>query len=195
MVAGRCEARVRVGPYRHAPDLRDQPLGGEAAALTSVEDGITSFAWRLTAGASPTREGAEARRDERPRKKYGEFEGRRPGPPMTHLFVVDVGTRATRTLTSGPFTVGSFDCRPTASASRSTIASIPPLRAEAPRTFRSSRSRYVGAQAGLPEGPTRSRSVARRYPHRLRDVDGEPRVLLLERVDCDRCRDGGAPAS
>jgi Tol biopolymer transport system component len=31
---------------------------------------------------------------------------------MAHLFAVDVGTRATRTLTSGPFTVGSFEWSP-----------------------------------------------------------------------------------
>ena len=31
---------------------------------------------------------------------------------MTHLFVIDVATRATRTLTSGAFTVGSFSWSP-----------------------------------------------------------------------------------
>ncbi len=31
---------------------------------------------------------------------------------MTHLFALDVATRATRTLTTGAFTVGSFDWSP-----------------------------------------------------------------------------------
>ena len=68
---------------------------------------------------------------------------------MTHLFVIDVATRATRTLTSGAFTVGSFawspdgtsiafdhrvnrDCSPTAApptsrSSASPTAKVTPL--------------------------------------------------------------------
>jgi Tol biopolymer transport system component len=89
------------------------PAGGEAVALTSVEDGITSFAWApdgksIAYTATEPKPGAMKDRD----KKYGEFEIVDQEYRMTHLFVVDIGTHATRTLTSGAFTVGSFAWSP-----------------------------------------------------------------------------------
>jgi dipeptidyl aminopeptidase/acylaminoacyl peptidase len=89
------------------------PLGGEAVAITSVEDGITSFAWApdgrsIAYTATEPKSGAMKDRE----KKYGEFEVVDQEHRMTHLFAVDIGTRATRTLTSGPFTVGSFEWSP-----------------------------------------------------------------------------------
>ena len=89
------------------------PLGGEAVAITSVEDGITSFAWApdgRSIAYTATEPKSAAMKDRE--KKYGEFELVDEEHRMTHLFVVDVGTRATRMLTSGPFTVGSFDWSP-----------------------------------------------------------------------------------
>jgi len=89
------------------------PLAGEAEALTSVEDGITSFAWApdgrsIAYTATEPKPGAIKDRE----KKYGEFEVVDQEYRMTHLFVIDVATRATRTLTSGAFTVGSFQWSP-----------------------------------------------------------------------------------
>jgi dipeptidyl aminopeptidase/acylaminoacyl peptidase len=89
------------------------PQAGEAAALTSLEDGIASFAWApdgRSIAYTATEPKSEAMKDRE--KKYGELEVVDQEHRMTHLFVVDVGTRATRTLTSGAFTVGSFRWSP-----------------------------------------------------------------------------------
>jgi len=89
------------------------PQAGEAAALTSLEDGIGSFAWApdgKSIAYTATEPKSEAMKDRE--KKYGELEVVDQEHRMTHLFVVDVGTRATRTLTSGAFTVGSFRWSP-----------------------------------------------------------------------------------
>jgi dipeptidyl aminopeptidase/acylaminoacyl peptidase len=89
------------------------PHGGEAAPLTTLEDGVRGFAWSpdgtsiaYTAGESKS--AAVKDRD----KKYGEFMVVEQDQRMTHLFTIDVATRATRTLTSGSFTVGSFAWSP-----------------------------------------------------------------------------------
>jgi len=89
------------------------PLAGEAEALTSVEDGITNFAWSpdgrsIAYTATEPKPAAQKDRE----KKYGEFELVDLDFRMAHLFVIDVATRATRTLTSGAFTVGSFQWSP-----------------------------------------------------------------------------------
>src|SRR3954462_14619565 len=89
------------------------PQGGEGEALTSVEDGVSSFAWSPDGKtiAYTTTEAKPAAIKDRD-KKYGEFQVVEQDHRMTHLFVIDVATRATRTLTSGAFTVGSFTCSP-----------------------------------------------------------------------------------
>ena len=89
------------------------PQGGEAEALTSVEDGVGSFAWSpdgksIAYTATEAKSAAVKDRD----KKYGEFQVVEQDQRMTHLFAIDLGTRATRTLTSGSFTVGSFTWSP-----------------------------------------------------------------------------------
>ena len=89
------------------------PRGGEAEALTSVEDGIGSFAWSpdgrtIAYTATEAKPAAIKDRD----KKYGEFQVVEQDHRMTHLFAIDAATRATRTLTSGAFTVGSFSWSP-----------------------------------------------------------------------------------
>ena len=89
------------------------PQAGEAEAITTLEDGVTSFAWSpdgksLAYAAAEPKPAAIKDRD----KKYGEFEIVDQDHRMTHLFVLDVATKATRPLTSGAFTVGSFAWSP-----------------------------------------------------------------------------------
>jgi len=89
------------------------PAGGEADALTTLEDDVSSFAWapdgtRIAYTARDPRSAAVKDRD----KKYGEFQIVEQDYRMTHLFVLDVTTRATRALTSGAFTVGAFAWSP-----------------------------------------------------------------------------------
>jgi dipeptidyl aminopeptidase/acylaminoacyl peptidase len=89
------------------------PQGGEAEALTSLEDGVSNFEWSpdgkaIAYTATEPKPAAIKDRD----KKYGEFQVVEQDHRMTHLFVIDVSTRATRTLTSGAFTVGSFSWSP-----------------------------------------------------------------------------------
>ena len=89
------------------------PLGGEADALTSLEEGVANFAWAPDGKAiayTSTEPKPAALKDRE--KKFGEFQVVEHDYRMTHLFVIDVATRATRTLTSGAFTVGSFSWSP-----------------------------------------------------------------------------------
>jgi dipeptidyl aminopeptidase/acylaminoacyl peptidase len=89
------------------------PQGGEAEALTTLEDGVTAFAWSpdgKTIAYSATEPKLAAVKDRD--KKYGEFRVVEQDHRMTHLFALDVATRATRTLTTGAFTVGSFSWSP-----------------------------------------------------------------------------------
>jgi len=89
------------------------PLGGEAEALTSVEDGVTSFEWspdgtRIAFTATEAKPASLKDRE----KKYGEFQVIDQEHRMTHLFVIDARSKATRPLTTGAFTVGSFQWSP-----------------------------------------------------------------------------------
>ena len=89
------------------------PLGGEADALTSLEEGVSSFAWAPDGKAiayTSTEPKSAALKDRE--KKFGEFQVVEQDYRMTHLFIIDVTTRATRTLTSGAFNVGSFAWSP-----------------------------------------------------------------------------------
>ena len=89
------------------------PLGGEADALTSLDEGVATFAWAPDgkAIAYTSTEPKSAALKER-EKKFGEFQVVEQDYRMTHLFVIDVVTRATRTLTSGALTVGSYAWSP-----------------------------------------------------------------------------------
>ena len=89
------------------------PQGGEADALTSLEEGVDSFEWSpdgksIAYTATEPKPAALSDRD----KKYGEFQVVEQDYRMTRLYVIDVASRTTRTLTSGPFTVGSFEWSP-----------------------------------------------------------------------------------
>ena len=89
------------------------PQGGEADALTSLEDGVSNFAWSpdgRTIAYTATEAKSTAAKDRD--KKYGEFQVVEQDHRMTHLSTIDVATRATRALTSGSFTVGSFSWAP-----------------------------------------------------------------------------------
>ena len=90
-----------------------KPDGGEAEPLTSGEEGVGSFAWSPdgTSIAYTSTEGKPQRLKDR-EKKYGEFEIVDQEHRMTHLFVLDVASKASRPLTHGAFTVGSFDWSP-----------------------------------------------------------------------------------
>jgi dipeptidyl aminopeptidase/acylaminoacyl peptidase len=89
------------------------PSGGEARKLTSIEDGVGSFAW--------SRDGASiafTSTDSKPEvlkardKRFGEFEIVDHDHRQSHLWVIDVATKAVRRLTSGDFTVGDFSWSP-----------------------------------------------------------------------------------
>jgi dipeptidyl aminopeptidase/acylaminoacyl peptidase len=87
--------------------------GGEAEKLTSVEEGVTSFAWApdgtsiaFTALDPPT-EAMKTRE-----KQWGEVRLEDEDQRYTHLYVIDLGTRKPRPLTSGPIVVGGFDWSP-----------------------------------------------------------------------------------
>src|SRR6185295_2491543 len=89
------------------------PQAGEADALTTLEEGVSSFAWApdgksIAYTSTEAKSGAIKDRE----KKYGEFEIVDRDPRMTHLFVLDVATKSTRALTSGAFTVGAFAWAP-----------------------------------------------------------------------------------
>jgi dipeptidyl aminopeptidase/acylaminoacyl peptidase len=89
------------------------PNGGEAEALTSQEDGVSSFGWspdgkQIAFTATDQKPQALKDRD----KKYGEFEVVDHDQLMTHLYVIDLADRKARKLTSGAFSVGSFDYSP-----------------------------------------------------------------------------------
>jgi len=90
-----------------------KPTAGEADALTTLDDGIGSFAWSpdgRSIAYTATEPKSTAIKDRE--KKYGEFQVVEQDYRMTRLFVIDVATKATRALTNGPFTVGSFRWSP-----------------------------------------------------------------------------------
>ena len=89
------------------------PSGGEAQLLTALEDGVTSFAWSpdgkaIAYTAAEPKSAAMKDRE----KKYGEFQVVDQEHRMTHLYVIDVATKAARPLTAGAFTVGAFEWSP-----------------------------------------------------------------------------------
>lgn len=88
-------------------------VGGEAERLTTTEEGVTSFAWS-PAGTQiaytmtdPISDAIKERE-----KRWGEIEIEDQDQRYTHLYVFDIATRGTRTLTKGSFVVGSFDWSP-----------------------------------------------------------------------------------
>ena len=89
------------------------PAAGEAEPLTSGDEGVGSFAWSpdgKTIAFTQTEPKSSAIKERE--KKYGEYQIDDQDFRMSHLFVVDVGSRATKSLTSGAFTVGSYAWSP-----------------------------------------------------------------------------------
>ncbi len=89
------------------------PLAGDAMALTAVEDGVGSFAWSpegktIAYTATEPKSAAAKDRD----KKFGEFEVVDQDHRMSHLWTIDIQSKATKSLTSGAFTVGNFAWSP-----------------------------------------------------------------------------------
>ncbi len=93
------------------------PSAGEAETLTNGEEGVGSFAWspdgRTIAFTRTEPKPAAVKERE---KKYGEYQVDDQDFLMSHLFVIDVGSRATKGLTSGAYTVGSFAWSPDSKA-------------------------------------------------------------------------------
>ena len=89
------------------------PRGGEARKLTSAEEGVGAFAWSpdgksIAYAATDAKTEADKERE----KTLGEFDVFGEGYRMTHLWVFDIASRKARRLTSGAFTVGSFNWSP-----------------------------------------------------------------------------------
>jgi dipeptidyl aminopeptidase/acylaminoacyl peptidase len=89
------------------------PSAGDAMALTSSDEGVENFAWApdgktIAYTARDAKNGAVKDRE----KKYGEFEVVDQDYRMSHLWTIDVASKAARALTSGTFTVGNFAWSP-----------------------------------------------------------------------------------
>src|SRR5690606_18523880 len=94
------------------------PSGGEATAMTSVDEGVGGFEWspdgtKIAFTMTDPKPDEAKERD----KKYGEFVVVDDEYRMTHLHVIDVDPDAAepakpRRLTKGDFTVGSLEWSP-----------------------------------------------------------------------------------
>ena len=87
--------------------------GGEAIKLTSAEESVGGFGWSpdgRSIAFTSNEPRAEAIKERE--KKHAEFDVIDQDHRLSHLFVVDVESKAIRRLTSGAFTVGRFEWSP-----------------------------------------------------------------------------------
>jgi len=89
------------------------PRGGEAELLTSAEEGVQGFAWSKDGSqVAFTAQDPKSEALKEREKKQGEYEVVGQDRRMTHLHVIDVGSKKARRLTEGGFSVSSFDWSP-----------------------------------------------------------------------------------
>jgi dipeptidyl aminopeptidase/acylaminoacyl peptidase len=87
--------------------------GGEAEKLTSVDEGVTAFAWSPSGKEiaftmlDPVSDAMKERE-----KRWGDVKLEDQDQRYTHLHVFDLTARTTRAITKGPMVVGSFDWSP-----------------------------------------------------------------------------------
>jgi len=87
--------------------------GGDALQVTSAEEGVTRFAWSPDGKsiAYVTTDPKSRAMKER-EKRDGELLMVGEDQRMNHLWVIDVESKQARRVTTGPFSVGSFDWAP-----------------------------------------------------------------------------------
>jgi dipeptidyl aminopeptidase/acylaminoacyl peptidase len=87
--------------------------GGEADKLTSVDDNINNFAWSPDGAqiAFTMIDPVSTAMKER-EQRWGDIRIEDQDQRYTHLYLLDVATRATTQLTKGDFVVGNFDWSP-----------------------------------------------------------------------------------
>lgn len=87
--------------------------GGEAEKLTSGDEGVANFAWSPKGDQiaftmiDPVSEAMKERE-----KRWGEIRIEDEDRRYTHLYVLDLASKAVKPLTTGAFVVGSFDWSP-----------------------------------------------------------------------------------
>jgi dipeptidyl aminopeptidase/acylaminoacyl peptidase len=87
--------------------------GGEAEKLTSVDDGVNSFAWSPNGKSiaftmtDPVTDAMKERE-----KRWGDIKIEDQDQRYTHLHLFDIATKTSKRLTSGNFVVGSFEWSP-----------------------------------------------------------------------------------
>jgi len=87
--------------------------GGEAEKLTTGDEGVANFAWSPKGNqiAFTMTDPVSAAMKER-EKQWGEIRIEDEDQRYTHLYVLDLATKAVKPLTKGTFVVGSFDWSP-----------------------------------------------------------------------------------
>jgi dipeptidyl aminopeptidase/acylaminoacyl peptidase len=87
--------------------------GGEADRLTSGEEDVNNFAWSPSGShIAYTMRDAQTDAMKEREKRWGDVRIEDQDQRYTHLYVLDLQTRASKPLTNGPYVVGSFDWSP-----------------------------------------------------------------------------------